>query len=117
MWHEDRYPYQNFSGAIQQLTVAIKDAMAGKKIADWIGPGLQSPVDHVCIQPGRLIEMLNENPLDSETDTNGNPKLERLVWLAFQFGVCQGYAMKQEECVLFGHEDSEAAEMKRQQRA
>lgn len=65
----------------------------------WEGPPLKSPLDHVCLQPQEALDKASCLLQDSGMDRMAilREQVRSVVWLAFQFGVCQGYAMREQE--------------------
>lgn len=51
----------------------------------WRGPPLQAPVDHCNMQPGEFLKV------------NKEVSLSDALLFAFQYGVCQGYELREAE--------------------
>lgn len=90
--NKNRYPYC-LSRLADPVVVALKAVIAGKPLPKWTGVKFAEPITHTTQQPlDRLKQFADtEDPLDFDE------KLERLVEIAVQYGICQGYAMRKAE--------------------
>lgn len=86
-------PVMNIDTFIAPCLEILLAAIDSKRLPPWSGPDLGVPVSHCVLQPREQIERLREVMSNTQ-------RLQEILTLAFQFGVCQGYAM-QEDRVAF----------------
>lgn len=87
-----RFPYRDVEKAFMgQLMDCLEKAGSDDSFyGKWKGPLLTAPVDHICLQPQEVLDKLAYH-------LEWKDRAKRILWLAFQFGVCQGYAMRGQE--------------------
>lgn len=93
--YDDHYPYRQASKLVMPVVNAILQIIADRnaKLPELDVPKLSDVCSAVAAQPNAAIRYINDDAVNMSFDE----KVERLVWLAFQFGLCQGHAMCAEE--------------------
>jgi len=77
------YPYPDMAVLLDPVIAAMKRAVAGEKVTRVKRPvPFDRPVHHIC---------------DSSLPFGSGEAVEKLIRIAFQYGVCQGYAMRDGE--------------------
>jgi hypothetical protein len=80
------FPYE-IDDVLKPLADVVGQLLAGEKRV-WTGVGLGKPVAHIVPQPQVKLD---------RPDRTQAERINDIVELAFQLGVCQGYAIAQKE--------------------
>lgn len=89
------FPYPDIEKAFDRpLATLLHEVVGGAEPSPWGGPPLDKPVAHVALQPQEAIDTFAELTRDQ--------RMTRVLRLAVQLGICQGYALAAQE---FGDRD------------
>ena len=88
---DDKYPYSDAETVFIKPLAKLMDGMGDEHgfLPSWEGPPLVSPLAHCCLQPLDALKKACYQDLEKQ--------VEQFLWLAFQFGICQGHAMRDGE--------------------
>lgn len=83
------FPFRDAEFIIKALFNQVSALIMGRRPPKWTGPKLAEPVHVVAMQPADRLENMKSLEMDEA--------LSDLIWLAFQFGCCQGYHLAEQE--------------------